>query len=438
MNLFISVIVDKFNEELKERQGQKDFTTEQKEWVKIQRLLVHTNPKQIPVRPINCLSRNCFEIVQSSMFEYLIMTAIVINTIFLGVEHYDMSEKFENILGVANIIFVTVFTIEMVLKITAHGFRYYWSVNWNKFDSIIVILSLVSLDETLLENLNFNVTAFRIIRVSRLFRMVKTMEGLRALLKTLFLSLGNIFMTASLLLLILFTFSIAGMSMFGEIQFNEFINENCNFSSFYLTITTLWRACTGESWNGIMHETYEAVGIMSIIFWIVYQLFTFFIFMNVFIAVIYESFTDIRDSDDENDILSLKKKDIKAFQNTWAKYNPFGDVLMPTLKLPDFLRELPPPLGYHGIRIEDSKLNKIIFCLNIRDHGGYVYYPEVMWTIFHSIVGINDEKVNDCQQIKTILKIVKHKYKDLGKNVTLDSLCGNKYYRNDLTAIKFI
>lgn len=35
--------------------------------------------------------------------------------------------------------------------------------------------------------------------------------------------------------------------------------------------------------------------------------------MNVFIAVIYESFTDIRDSDDENDILSLKKKDIKAF-----------------------------------------------------------------------------------------------------------------------------
>lgn len=33
---------------------------------------------------------------------------------------------------------------------------------------------------------------------------------------------------------------------------------------------------------------------------------------------------------------------------------------------------------------------------------------------------------------------MKQKYKDLGKNVTLDSLCGNKYYRNDLTAIKFI
>lgn len=57
----------------------------------------------------------------------------------------------------------------------------------------------------------------RILRITRLFRMVKTLEGLRALLKTLYLSLGNIVITASLLLLILFTFSVAGMSMFGKL-----------------------------------------------------------------------------------------------------------------------------------------------------------------------------------------------------------------------------
>ena len=107
--------------------------------------------------------------------------------------------------------------------------------------------------------------------------------------------------------------------------------------------------------------------------------------------------------------------------------------------LPGFLKDLPPPLGYKGIRIEDSKLNKIIFCLNIRDHQGRVYYPEVMWAIFHSIVGINDEKVNKCEQVQNILKIVKRKYKaGLGKKVSLDSLCGNKYYRKELTAIKYI
>lgn len=136
--------------------------------------------------------------------------------------------------------------------------------------------------------------------------------------------------------------------------------------------------------------------------------------------------------------MALKKKDIKAFQNTWAKYNPMGELYMRTIRLPDFLRELPPPLGYQGIRIEESKLNKIIFCLNIRDHLGRVYYPEVMWTIFHSIAGMNDEKVLNCEQINNILKVVKHKYKGLGKKINLDTLCGNKYYRKELTAIKYI
>ena len=54
MNLFISVIVDKFNEEIKKRQGSHKFTEEQKEWVKIQRLLVLTNPKIIPIEPRYC------------------------------------------------------------------------------------------------------------------------------------------------------------------------------------------------------------------------------------------------------------------------------------------------------------------------------------------------------------------------------------------------
>jgi hypothetical protein len=35
MNLFVSVIVDKFNEEIKRRQGSDSFSEEQKEWVKM-------------------------------------------------------------------------------------------------------------------------------------------------------------------------------------------------------------------------------------------------------------------------------------------------------------------------------------------------------------------------------------------------------------------
>lgn len=35
MNLFISVIVDKFNDELRKKEGSNNFTPEEKEWVKM-------------------------------------------------------------------------------------------------------------------------------------------------------------------------------------------------------------------------------------------------------------------------------------------------------------------------------------------------------------------------------------------------------------------
>ncbi len=155
-------------------------------------------------------------------------------------------------------------------------------------------------------------------------------------------------------------------------------------------------------------------------------------------AVIYEAFNDIKSSEDANEVLSLKRKDIKAFMNAWAYFNENGEHYMKTLFFPAFLKELPPPLGYEGINIEPSKLSKIIFCLNIRDHKGKVYFPEVMWAIFHSIIGNNDEKVHKCEQVNNIMKIVKRKYKGLGKYVTPDSLCGNKFYKNEMTVSKYL
>lgn len=82
------------------------------------------------------------------------------------------------------------------------------------------------------------------------------------------------------------------MNIFGELPYGECITKNTNFRSFYTSMMTLWGAATAEGWNCIMHESYEHEGFMSIIFWVVFMLITFFIFMNVFIAVIYESFNE--------------------------------------------------------------------------------------------------------------------------------------------------
>ena len=67
-----------------------------------------------------------------------------------------------------------------------------------------------------------------------------------------------------------------------------------------------------------------------------------------------------------------------------------------------------------------------------------VYFPEVLWAIFHSIVGNNDEIVHKSEQVKNIMKRLKLKYPGLDRNITPDSLCGNKFYKTQITVSKYL
>lgn len=157
--------------------------------------------------------------------------------------------------------------MEAVLKIIGLGPRFYFLDTWNRFDFIIVILSIIAIDEDIFQ---FKVTAFRIIRVARLLRMVKSSKGLKNLLKALWLSLKNIVNVGMILFLIFFTFSVAGMDLFGLINYGDYINGDANFHTFYLSIITLFRCATGEDWNGVMHDTYKEIGVTAIIYWIAF------------------------------------------------------------------------------------------------------------------------------------------------------------------------
>ena len=72
----------------------------------------------------------------------------------------------------------------------------------------------------------------------------------------------------------------------------------------------LIRSATGESWNAIMHDTVAESPVLGWAFWLSFQLLTFFIFINVFVAVIYEEYQNVNQKECTLEILSLKKHDI--------------------------------------------------------------------------------------------------------------------------------
>lgn len=217
-----------------------------------------TVPKKIPIMPDEkqWIQMFCFNIVQSLYFEYFIMCCILINTIFLLIDNYDKSPMLDKVLDMTNLVFIPIFTLEMLLKMTAYGIKFYFYVNWNKLDFCIVIFSFMSLFEGLLASIKINMTVLRILRVARLLRVIKASEGLRQLLKTLYISISNMVTTAFLLILILFTYSIVGMSILDDVEFGDNINKDSNFKSFYLSMISLVRCCTRDNWSGYMHDSY--------------------------------------------------------------------------------------------------------------------------------------------------------------------------------------
>ena len=61
-----------------------------------------------------------------------------------------------------------------------------------------------------------------------------------------------------------------------------------------------------------------------------------------------------------------------------------------------------------------------------------------MWAIFYTIVGNNEAGIADCLQVKNIMAKLKNKYKALGRNTSLEALCGNRFYKNEMTVTKYL
>ena len=84
-------------------------------------------------------------LVEHDKFSSMIITFIIINTVFLALEHDEMPSWMEKTSDIANLVLTAVFTLEMCLKLFGLGIKGYIHDRFNVFDCIIVLVSLVEL-----------------------------------------------------------------------------------------------------------------------------------------------------------------------------------------------------------------------------------------------------------------------------------------------------
>ncbi|XP_021566404.1 sodium channel protein type 10 subunit alpha, partial [Carlito syrichta] len=153
-----------------------------------------------------------FGLVTDPFTELTITLCIVINTVFMAMEHHGMSSTFEAMLQIGNIVFTVFFTAEMVFKIIAFDPYYYFQKKWNIFDCIIVTMSLLELGVARKGKLS----VLRTFRLLRVFKLAKSWPTLNTLIKIIGNSVGALGNLTMILAIIVFVFALVGKQLLGE------------------------------------------------------------------------------------------------------------------------------------------------------------------------------------------------------------------------------
>uniref|UniRef100_A0AAX7VML5 Sodium channel protein n=1 Tax=Astatotilapia calliptera TaxID=8154 RepID=A0AAX7VML5_ASTCA len=206
--------------------------------------------------------KRVYFVVMDPFVDLAITICIVLNTLFMAMEHYPMTPEFDYMLSVGNLVFTGIFTAEMVFKLIAMDPYYYFQVGWNIFDSIIVTLSLVELGLANVQGLSV-LRSFRLLRV---FKLAKSWPTLNMLIKIIGNSVGALGNLTLVLAIIVFIFAVVGMQLFGK-NYNDCvckISLDCelprwHMNDFFHSFLIVFRILCGE-WIETMWDCMEVAG----------------------------------------------------------------------------------------------------------------------------------------------------------------------------------
>ena len=115
------------------------------------------------------------QFVASKYFRRIVLSAIVVNTLSMGIEYHGQPDSLTNALEYSNLVFTSLFAIEMICKIIADGCLKYIKNAYNLFDGGIVLMSVIELQG----NQNSGLSVLRTFRLLRVLKLVRFMPTLR-------------------------------------------------------------------------------------------------------------------------------------------------------------------------------------------------------------------------------------------------------------------
>ncbi|XP_036762947.2 voltage-dependent L-type calcium channel subunit alpha-1C isoform X9 [Manis pentadactyla] len=307
---------------------------------------LHLKEKAVPMpeasaffifSPSNRFRLQCHRIVNDTIFTNLILFFILLSSISLAAEDPVQHTSFRNhILFYFDIVFTTIFTIEIALKMTAYGaFLHKGSFCRNYFNILDLLVVSVSLISFGIQSSAINVVKIlRVLRVLRPLRAINRAKGLKHVVQCVFVAIrtiGNIVIVTTLLQ---FMFACIGVQLFkgklytcsdsskqteaeckgnyitykdGEVdqpivQARSWENSKFDFDNVLAAMMALFTVSTFEGWPELLYRSIDSHTedkgpiynhrVEISIFFIIYIIIIAFFMMNIFVGFVIVTFQE--------------------------------------------------------------------------------------------------------------------------------------------------
>lgn len=222
---------------------------------------------------INNTQAALVKLKSNKLFEVFVITIIIFSAVLVGVRTFNVNPAFISVLEVLDWMVTIFFAFELTVRFLAdEDKKNFFKNGWNVFDTIIVVVSLIPVNNSDMVLLG------RLLRVFRVLRMISIIPELRILLNSLIKALPQLGYVILLMFIIFYIYAAIGSTLFAS------INPNL-WGDIVISMLTLFRVMTFEDWTDVMYETMEVYP-MSWAFYLSFIFFTTFAFLNMVIGIV--------------------------------------------------------------------------------------------------------------------------------------------------------
>lgn len=228
----------------------------------------------------------------------IILMLILLNAVLIFISGFEQSETNRIILKILDNTITGLFIVELIVKFREYGLKKYFSSNWNKFDFLLIALSVPAFISFILNVETTSVSfllVFRVMRVFKSFRFLKFIPGIEDLIKGIHRALK-----ASVIVLIGFAIYIFIIGIFSFYLFKSSAPEY--FSNPMTSLYSIFKIFTVEGWFEIPEKItkgYSEIASFFTYFYFIFILLTGGIFG---LSLVNSIFVDAMVSDNNDEL----------------------------------------------------------------------------------------------------------------------------------------